>query len=759
MTAPRRATAVAFCGIAFVAVILVLSLALFPAAPASAAAAHAAAVKIKPTAPTPVGEFPLHCPLKFITGICADGPHRIWVSGEDHGLYAGKIKYRHPYLPSHPAAASTASSAQPTILSNHDLHIRWYHFDKANSPGLASNFITAICVDGKGRLWAGTDRHGVCVFNGKHWRHYSILNGPLGCHVYAIAFNQAADQVWIATENGISIYQCGPTASAGTSPAARSVPRYSPRTWHYITSINHLPPNPDCMAFNSRGMAFVGTLCSGVAIGRPIMQASGPPGARFATRKLTYRWRIVTGPWHMPLTATGYGLPSNLINCVLVGTRRQHIYVGTDLGLAISTNAGESFHYIRGSDYAAKVMGLWHPPIGYRPPPPSFLNKLLPGDHITTLAQDTRGRIWVGTWRNGYAVLNVRTGQMMRSEDEPALSREDGYINRLCPLVLGAVEKDRGVAGGANRQPLANEKIIEAMLIGRYGFGVHGFAGEIRSSASGVMGRPVAGAPNASAAVLTTINPTQFGLPAYAQPPTVAALTRYTRQLSLGTKQASHIRFPWAAPLRMDWVTQGDWAGRYGREYAVLCATGQGISYTCVDAMYPTHVKAYCGPHHHWPFESMREWLTAADTHNPRTLYDPQVGYRQQTNWDDHGEAYPVTFQGPDIWFRVHLKVPGIFRLSFYLYNVDAHAGLYNRQRDWTAEIYRVPHGEGKSLILPPLTAKRFPTNAAAQRYARWAMAARPMAVERAMNVSNPVYLRFALAGPGQYMVRLVGYS
>jgi hypothetical protein len=206
----------------------------------------------------------------------------------------------------------------------------------------------------------------------------------------------------------------------------------------------------------------------------------------------------------------------------------------------------------------------------------------------------------------------------------------------------------------------------------------------------------------------------------------------------------------------MDWATQGDWAGRYGTEYAILCATEKGLSLSCEDVDYPTHVRAYCGPHHRWPFESLREWLTKRDTDNPRSLYLPQRGYRQQASWDDHGETYPTTFQGPDIWVRVHLKVPGLYRLSLYLFNKDAHATLYNRQRDWLAEVYPVPPGDGKDLTLPALAAMAFPTNPVAQRYARWAMASPPMAVERAADVWNPVYIRFALAGPGQYMIRIV---
>jgi hypothetical protein len=48
-----------------------------------------------------------------------------------------------------------------------------------------------------------------------------------------------------------------------------------------------------------------------------------------------------------------------------------------------------------------------------------------------------------------------------------------------------------------------------------------------------------------------------------------------------------------------------------------------------------------------------------------------------------------------------------------------------------------------------------FPKNPTALRYAQWAMSAKPLAIERAVNVLNPEYLRFVVAGPGQYMVRL----
>gem|GEM_PF-1383288 len=701
----------------------------------------------KKTAHTALSEFSLGCPLKFITGICTDGPHHIWVSGEDNGLFAGKIKYRH--LP------ASAFHREPT-LATHNLSILWYHFDKTNSPGLASNFITAICVDGQGRLWAGTDRHGVCVFNGKHWKHYSILNGPLGCHVYAIAYDRYARQVWIATENGISIYQCSTRGIAAAGLGSRHIhvpldrqsasasetpqpgthnphpaPAFRPHTWHYITTANGC--HPDCMAFDNRGTAYVGTLCNGLAIGRPIMKYPGPPGAMFARRKLQFHWRIITGPWHMPITATGYGLPSNLINCVLVGQRRGHIYVGTDLGLAISTNRGQSFHYIRGSDYAAKVMGLWHPPAGYHPPPQAFLNKLLPGDHITTLAQDPRGDIWVGTWRNGYAVISAKTGQMIKSEDEPQLKAEDGYINRLCPLVMEAVAKPGRQAKGWNSSQLNNpEKVLSTMLIGRYGFGVHCFAGGIKGQAP--------------PAALVALNPTESTLPAFAKPPTVHELNKMLRLIKAHRLDSNRPIY-----LGCDWATRGDEVDHYGRQCGILCASG-GIGDNYLAMSNGIAVAPMQGPHARRG-DGLRRWVQWLTTDNPNSLYAPWQGSRIQSSWDDHGEAYANTFDGPNIDVAFHLPSPhAIYRISLYFFNKDGHDGS-NRQRDYVIEIYRLARRYWSYLTPPPGGFPTFPGDTVAKRWMTMAGQAQPLAEARVVNFWGGVYERFRLSGPGDYML------
>jgi hypothetical protein len=403
------------------------------------------------------------------------------------------------------------------------------------------------------------------------------------------------------------------------------------------------------------------------------------------------------------------------------------VYAGTDRGLAISSDHGQTFRYERGTDYAAKVQGLWHPPSGFRAPSKAFLLHLLPGDHITCLAQGIHGNLWLGTWRNGYAKINTRTGAIIQSQFIKGLSNLDGYISKLAITPDGS------------------------LLIGRYGSGVSML--KLHKSASRLVraGRvPLPGHQSLIARPLSG-----QGLPQPAKAPGERTLPDFSRPLSQAARQAAHIHFPFARFLRNDWRTQGDWVGRYGKEYDILCSANFDLSFVTIAPDYAPNVDAFCGPHHRWPFESMREWEYKADTHNLKSLYIPELGYRRQTNWDDHGETYSTNFQGPDLWIRVHLKKAGIYRLSLYLFNKDGHI-FYNRQRDWLVEVYPLPQAYCQPMTRPLLSAMVFPKNPAAQQWARWAMAAAPLATDRAVNLWNPVYTRFALAGPGQYMVRIV---
>ena len=693
---------------------------------------------------TGIANNPLSFPVRFITSLAASvGGQTVAIGTEGQGL----VMFRPAARPPH----------------------RWVEFHPNNKgTGFPSWNVYSVCFDSQGRLWVGTLRKGIVVGKlGRHgwqWRHYDEIcrpagakhpnlphqgamtfNGPLGCHVFAIAEDPLDKSIWISTEAGISVYYphgagVSSTAAAATaimSPvqqymqgagqpvrpsAVQPMPPMLFGRWRYITPADGLPASPvDCMAFDSYGNLFVGTQCNGIAAARPQDGYS--------------HWRRIGGHRHVTTHGTGRGLPSNLINALLIDRKTNHIYAATDWGLGISDDDGASWHYIRGQDYAAKVAQLWHVPKNWQPPNPQSLSTLLPGDHVTSLAEDSKGRIWLGTWRNGYAIYQSGKGVIYHNKLAKGAWRHGGdYVNALLPVHLD--DLDSVGLGTAPR----------VMLVGKYGSATKPMARDDGLSIGWQGGQSVARQVKRNRVIVH--------FPQAALPPTRQGLESILPAFKLGTKQAAKLGFPYAKYLGEDWATQGDWAGRYGREYGILCSAQFDLSYCFSAQDYACNVDGVCGPHHYIPHESMREWEQYADTDNPKALYIPELGYRRQTTWDDHGEVYPTTFQGPDLWLRIILQKPGFYRLSLYFCNLDGQ-GSGDRQRDLQVEVYPLAERFRKAMFRPLLSAMVFPKNPVALRWCRRAMASAPLAAARVVDFWNPVYARFAIAGPGQYMVRI----
>jgi len=134
------------------------------------------------------------------------------------------------------------------------------------------------------------------------------------------------------------------------------------------------------------------------------------------------------------------------------------------------------------------------------------------------------------------------------------------------------------------------------------------------------------------------------------------------------------------------------------------------------------------GPHQR-AGDGLRRWVDQERWDDGRVLYDPFLGYRREAEWDDHGEVYPMTWEGPDVWIK--LGVPaGTHRLSLYFFNKDGLIG-HNRWRDYLIEV--------KGSALDVKAAHFAPTLARARVRDFW----------------TGVYERFVLQGPGQFWVRV----
>ena len=187
-----------------------------------------------------------------------------------------------------------------------------------------------------------------------------------------------------------------------------------------------------------------------------------------------------------------------------------------------------------------------------------------------------------------------------------------------------------------------------------------------------------------------------------------------------------------------DWLTRGDWMGRYGEYAWILCAYYHaydlmgGSDKSEEDAEFK-HLTCtpYIGENAD-PSDMIRGWLHWENTDNPKVLQDPLGGGRRHAEWDDHAESYPhpMIREGPHIY--LDLEVPeGTFMVSFYFMNKDAHeTHPWNRYRDYTISI------EGRAHL-----GARFENNPI-------------LACCRVHDFRAGVYKRFMLKGPRKYTVK-----
>ena len=174
----------------------------------------------------------------------------------------------------------------------------------------------------------------------------------------------------------------------------------------------------------------------------------------------------------------------------------------------------------------------------------------------------------------------------------------------------------------------------------------------------------------------------------------------------VNTMLAALAKVPFATPdkqpvvLRLgdDWLTKGDWLGRYGRYWACCCAMCSPRNYIWGAGPEPVDYFARIGANCN-DGDGLRYWVHWLYTKNTNSLEMPPTywhsrvvqGYttpdfiRRQAEWDDHGEVYPMSKDGPHLFCT--LKVPaGLYCLSLYNFNKDGYHGA-NRFRDFRLSV------------------------------------------------------------------------
>jgi len=552
---------------------------------------------------------------RFILSLVKDLRGHIWIGTEDSGVFR--------YNP----------DAEPAS--------QWTQF--TTKDGLGDDNAYAIACDKQGRIWVGQQCHGVAVYDGRKWKNYDVLDGPIGERIFDIACCPTDGDVWMATSAGLTRY------------------RVKEDSWCYYTRADGLPEDQaNTIAFDRAGNIYVGTQCHGIATAKS--------AGDYET------WRTITAPERfgpngcspVPLTAAGSGLPTNMINQIVVGNDGT-VWAATTTGLAWSRDAGKSWQFVRGKDYSGKVKGLCGgAPKGWKTAPKEIAEQLLPEDYVTCLANDPSGAIWLGTRRAGFIAIDPATNKRVSGTVE-SLGLKDNYVSAILPMSDG--------------RPFVGS-YVGGLIRPKEGI-------KLRDRASPKIPSP-------------SSQPSLIALPSQAKPPTLADMNKMLRTLAAIPAEKPAPGRQAIIPLADDWRTKGDWLGRYGRYWAccsAICSPSDyvwGAGWEKVD--YFARIGLNCTSN-----DSIRYWVHWLYTTNPSSLEMPPTYLhsrvlkgltqwnvsRRQAEWDDHGESYPMSKDGPHLYCT--LRIPaGTYVLSLYDFNKDGH-DKNNRMRDYHISIRRHP--------------------------------------------------------------------
>ncbi|MGL6193829.1 MAG: two-component regulator propeller domain-containing protein, partial [Thermoguttaceae bacterium] len=365
---------------------------------------------------------------------------------------------------------------------------------------------------------------------------------------------------------------------------------------------------------------------------------------------------------------------------------------------------------------ADKVRGLYGgAPKDWKECPKEILEQLLPEDYVTCIAEDAAGTIWMGTRLKGFMAIDPQTGRR-GTGDRGTMGMADNYVSAILPMPDGMP------------------------LIGLYIGGVIKPNKELKLQTKNNANRE---------RKINTLAKSGFAaLPSPIKPPTIDDLKAMQSKLEKLTKPLPKI---YAAYSGEDWKTQGDWIGRTFRDWAVLCAVVAPFDHPVYFTTEFYSVHEFIGPNYREKDDAIRRWIHWIKTDNPKTLYDPWYGYRRQAEWDDHGEVYPMSMDGPDLWYLLRIRHPGTFRIGMYFFNKDGHSGM-NRVRDYMLEMYSAPPA-GKMVDWPQYKFTDWP------RYSKIAEGqvskTHPLAKSRMRDFWGGVHKQFIVTGPAYYFVKI----
>ncbi|MDR0391873.1 MAG: hypothetical protein LBH59_08200 [Planctomycetaceae bacterium] len=548
---------------------------------------------------------------RFIVALIDDGEGGAWVGTEDDGVFH----------------CQSNSTIQQFTVQN-------------TNKQLGDNNAYALAIDKLGRLWVGHLNSGVSVFNGKSWQNYDVVDGTIGERIFDIAICPKDGDVWMATSAGITRY------------------KIDKDEWEHFTRDDKLPEDQAAaLAFKNDGTLIVGTQCHGLSI-----FIRNVNGEYKHSKNISAPERFgVNNCSPVPLTPTGTTLPSNQINDIIVtkNSNVETIWIATSAGLVKANNDLTKLEYWRGKDYVDKVRGLYGgAPNDFQLAPKEIMDRLLPEDYLTCLAEAEQGAIWIGTRQNGFVIVDSQIGDQMLSIK---MGLPDNFVTKI--LIVGDGNYLVGTYGGGIIKPIEPLKLIDH--------------------------KPLKTAFDKDK--IFSVAQNEFSkLPSKIKPPTAKELraTFYNlKEIKVESKP------PKVLTLNDDWRTKGDWIDRHGRYSTVLCAIRNGMN--GYDGSFADAVQFAGGIGQNFKAkkDSLRHWIHWLQSDDKRVLQFSAEGGRRQSSWGDHKEVYPITLDGPHIY--ITCKMPaGRHLVSFYFFNKDGHDGK-NKLRDFilSAKVFKLPNG------------------------------------------------------------------
>ncbi len=550
----------------------------------------------------------------------------------------------------------------------------------------------ALAEDKQGRIWVGTDHSGVAIFNGLEWKVYGVQEALPGERVFSIAVSPLNGDVAIATSGGIAIYQ----------PEKDK--------WLSITRTNGLPEDQAySVHFDNQGTLWAGFSCYGIGM--------APLDKNYKT------WKHIHTNWYwdkeqhtpQPKEQAGEGLPSNQIN-IISSLQDGSIWAGTVAGLGYKLK-NSHWRFCRGKDFKDKNAGLYQVNATANRTNTSYPRILLPEDFITSLVPAGK-KLLIGFRQQGACLLDPANWTIEKSYHIQNSASPTKWINGFLQMPDGS------------------------LWAGTFGGGIVCLDKQAPCSLK----------QNQKNLLPSLENPC---FPSVASPSSDQELT--ATYLAFIKKEEKEIQNSDAVFFGEDWSTRGDWCLRHGKDYVLLCGANapldnvqylnsiMSMNYICYGTIGPNQKN-----------DGLRHWVeTINDKNNRNVLISPDFNIRTESEWDDHGEAYPQSFDGPDVWIAVTIP-PGKHMLSIYFYNPNGRKQLNNSLRDYLVEIRKIRPNMQDLKEFSTVKEDYEHTSKARAEHAGNHLSSPVLARTRVNYFSGSgVYKSFLVSGPGNYYVRV----